>query len=155
MTGVVVPVATLIGAVPVTPVTVPEPLPLKVFQSVLVKYPETVVVAAGIEITGAVPPLDATGLVAVTPVTVPEPVPAPIAVLNVAASKAETVLSAFILGNVIAVGFVSVKKLPPTVVAPNDVRPVAATNPVAPPSHLRRSVKAVSQFVWLAVVGIA
>ena len=55
--------------VPLTLVTVPLPLPLKVFQSVEVRYPLALVVAAGMLITGAVPPLEATGEVAVTPVT--------------------------------------------------------------------------------------
>ena len=91
-----------------------------------------------------------------TLVTVPvvELVPAPIAVLKVAASSALTVLSALNLGNVIADGFVKVNIFPPTVVAPNDVLPVAAVNPVAPPSHLFLSVYAVSQFVCEVVVGI-
>ena len=56
------------------------------------------------------PPLETTGAVPVTDVTVPvvELVPAPIAVRKVAASRVETVLSTFILGKVIAVGFASV-----------------------------------------------
>ena len=58
-----------------TLVTVPLPLPLNVFQSVLVKYPLTDVVAAAIEIAGVAPPDDTTGAVPVTLVTVPpEPV---------------------------------------------------------------------------------
>lgn len=61
------------GAVPVTEVTVPDPLLLKVVQSVADKYPSTDVVACGIEIAGAAPPLLTTGAVPVTPVTVPEP----------------------------------------------------------------------------------
>ena len=87
-------------------------------------------------------------------VPVVDDVPAPIAVLNVAASRAETVLSAFILVNRIALGFVNVKKLPPTVVAPNDVLPVAATRFVEPPFHCKRSVNAESQFACDVVVGI-
>ena len=77
--------------------------------------------------------------VAATDVTVPEPVPAPIAVRNVVASKADTLLSALMRGNVMAEGLVSVKKLLPTVVPPSDVRPVAATKLVDPPSHCWRS----------------
>ena len=55
-----------------------------------------------------------------TEVTVPFvlDVPAPIAVRNSASVNADTVLLALILGNRIADGFVSVKKLLPTVVAP-------------------------------------
>ena len=69
--GVAPPLDTT-GAVPVTLVTVPDPLLLKVVQSVLVKYPLTDVVAAGILIAGVVPPLDTTGDVPVTLVTVPD-----------------------------------------------------------------------------------
>ena len=73
--GVVVAVAT----VPASPladttdtlVTLPTPLLLNVFQSVLVRYPSADVVAAGILITGALPPEDTTGGVPVTLVTVP------------------------------------------------------------------------------------
>ncbi len=53
---------------------------------------------------------------------------------------AVTLLSALIRGMRIAEGLVSVNSADPTVVAPNDVLPVAATNPVAPPSHLNLSV---------------
>jgi hypothetical protein len=54
-----------------TDVTVPEPLPLKVFQSVDVKYPLTDVVAAAMLIAGVVPPEDTTGAVPVTLATTP------------------------------------------------------------------------------------
>jgi hypothetical protein len=68
-----------------------------------------------------------------TLVTVPLPVPAPIAERNVAASKVDTVLSALNLGNVTALGLVSVKRLPPTVVAPRLVlAPEAEVDPVPP-----------------------
>lgn len=102
---------------------------------------------------GVVPPDEASGAEAVTEVTVPLPVPAPMAVRNVAASRVDTVLSAFTRKNVIALGLASVNRLEPTVVAPNEVRPVAATSPVLPPSHCFLSVYAVSQLVWLALVG--
>ena len=44
---------------------------LNVFQSVLDRYPLVVVLAAGILMSGIVPPDDTTGAVAVTAVTVP------------------------------------------------------------------------------------
>jgi hypothetical protein len=75
-----------------------------------------------------------------TDVTVPEPVPAPMAVLKSDALSVETVLSAFTLGNVIALGLARVKKLLPTVVAPRLVLPVAATRLVEPPFHVALSV---------------
>lgn len=92
--------------------------------------------------------------VAATEVTDPPPVPAPIAVRNVAASSADTVLSALNLGNVTALGLVSVNMLPPTVVAPNDVRPVAGTKLVELPSQCKVLVYAVSHWLCLVVVGI-
>jgi hypothetical protein len=84
ITGVVVPVATVLDkSVPVVPsvsaatdVTVPEPLLLKVVQSVLVKYPLTEVVAAGIDITGVAPPDDTTG-------AVPDTLETPLVVITV------------------------------------------------------------------------
>jgi hypothetical protein len=66
-------------------VTVPVVLDLllNVVQSVLVRYPLTDVVAAGIDIAGVVPPLETTGLVPVTEVTaVPQDVAVPLVVKN-------------------------------------------------------------------------
>jgi hypothetical protein len=63
----------LIVPVPPTEVTVPEPLLLKVFQSVLVKYPLALDDAAAMLIAGVAPPEETTGAVPVTLVTVPEP----------------------------------------------------------------------------------
>ena len=70
-----------------------------------------------------------------TLVTVPEVelVPAPIALRKVAASKAETVLSALKRGNVTALGLVIVKRLPPSVVAPSSVRAPPAVVAFVPP----------------------
>jgi hypothetical protein len=75
-----------------------------------------------------------------TQLTEPPPVPAPIAVLKVAASRVETVLSALIRRNVIADGLVSVKKFEPTVVAPRLVRAAGAELAPVPPSAIARSV---------------
>ena len=58
--------------VKLTDVTEPDPLLLNVVQSVLVRYPFTEVVAAGILMAGVVPPLDTTGDVPVTLVTEPD-----------------------------------------------------------------------------------
>ena len=89
-----------------------------------------------------------------TLVTVPLPVPAPIAVLNVAASKALTVLSALNLGNVTADGFVKVNKLLPTVVAPKLVLALGAV--VAPvPPFVTASVPATVTAPVVAVDGVS
>jgi len=140
-------------AAPDEPVTVKDVIRfvyavLKFVKSEELKAPLLVADAVGIfkVITGVVVPV-ATVLEtsvpvvpkvnAATEVTVPEveDVPAPIAVLKVAASKAETVLSALNLGNVTAEGFTRVKILLPIVVAPKEVLPVDATKFVFPPSH--------------------
>jgi hypothetical protein len=63
----------MLGTVAATLVTDPLPLLSNVVQSVLVRYPLTDVVAAGIEIAGVVPPELETGAVPVTLVTVPDP----------------------------------------------------------------------------------
>ena len=71
--GVVVAVAT-VPARPLADTTdtlETVPLLLNVFQSVLVRYPSADVVAAGILITGALPPEDTTGGVPETLVTPP------------------------------------------------------------------------------------
>ena len=60
-----------LGTVAATLVTEPEPLLLNVFQSVLVKYPLVVALAAAMLIVGVAPPEDTTGAVPVTLVTVP------------------------------------------------------------------------------------
>jgi hypothetical protein len=59
---------------PVKPTLVTEPLPLllNVFQLVEVRYPSTLVVAAGMLIAGVLPPELTTGAVPVTLVTVPD-----------------------------------------------------------------------------------
>ena len=111
---------------------------------------------AGVVVDVATDPETPLAVVTETEVTVPavDDVPAPMAVRKVAASRVDTLLSALIRIKVIADGFVSVNTLDPTVVAPKEVLPVAASSPVEPPSHFRRSVNALSQLVWEAVVGI-
>ena len=78
-----------------------------------------------------------------TEVTVPAPTP--IAVLNVAASSAETVLSALILGKVIADGLVSVKKLEPTVVAPSEVLAPDTVVAAVPPDAIGSAEPSVNE----------
>lgn len=114
---------------------------LNVVQSVEAKYPLALAVATGILITGVVVPVaTATGAVPVTEVTVPPPLPAPIAVLNAAASKVVTVLSALICMKVTALGLASVNRLPPTVVEPKDVRAAEADVAPVPPEVIGRAV---------------
>jgi hypothetical protein len=97
-----------------------------------VKLPELVTVPDNeIPFTVPVPP---------TEVTVPPPLPAPIAVLNDAASKVVTVLSALICMNVTALGLASVNRLLPTVVEPKEVRAVEADVPPVPPEVNGRAV---------------
>lgn len=76
------------------------------------------------------------------------------AVLKFTSLKADTVLSALTRRKVMALGLVRVNRLLPTVVPPRLVRPVAGTRFVALPSHCRRSVYAVFQFVELFVIGV-
>jgi hypothetical protein len=126
-------------------------LPLKVVQSVEVKYPFTLPVAAAMLISGVV-------VLFVIDIGVPlaiftlVTVPAPISLLKLAAVLAVTVLSALKRGKVMADGLVKVNIDCPMVVPPKLVRPVAATSPVLPPSHFNLSVKAVFQFVLLFVI---
>ena len=89
--------------------------------------------------------------VRVKPVLNVSAVSAPIAVLKVAASKKETVLSALVLKKLIADGLIAVNKLVPIVVAPKEVRPIAGISPVVPPSHFNLSVNALFQLALLSV----
>ena len=106
---------------PVPPLAMAK-VPAKVIVPLVVMGPPLVV-------NPVVPPETA------TLVTVPVvlDVPAPMAVLKVAASSAETVLSAFTRKKVMAAGFVRVNKFEPTVVAPKFVRAVAAVVAPVPP----------------------
>ena len=79
-------------------------LPLNVFQSVLVRYPLTEVVAAAMLIAGVVPPDDTTGAVPDTDVTVPEPL-----LLNVV----QSVLVKYPLTEVVAAGIDITGVVPP------------------------------------------
>jgi hypothetical protein len=120
---------------------------LNVVQSVDVKYPFLALVALNNSMTGVVVvfvmdngfPLVPETVTLVT-VPFPLPTPAPMAVRKLAADNAETELSALNCGKVIAEGLVKVNIDCPTVVPPKLVRPVAATMPVLPPSHLSLSV---------------
>lgn len=89
-------------------------------------------------------PDEVTVPVSVRPLTVPAPatdvtvpvvelVPAPIALRKVAASSAETVLSALKRGKVTALGLVIVKRLSPSVVEPRAVRAPPAVVAFVPP----------------------
>jgi hypothetical protein len=95
---------------------------LNVFQSVLVKYPLTDVVAAGIAIVGVTPPVLVTGLVAPTLVTVPEPL-----LLNVV----QSVLVKYPFTLVVAAGMLITGVVPPVeatgAVAVTDETTVAGT----------------------------
>jgi hypothetical protein len=115
------------GAVPVTEVTVPDPLLLKVVQSVADKYPSTDVVACGIEIAGVDPPLLTTGAVPVTSVTVPDPLL--LKVVQSAALKAPRLVAdavgtfSVITGVVVGFATVELKSVPevPSVSAATEV----------------------------------
>ena len=136
VTGVVE--VTTKGAVPVAIVEVncvPEMVEVAATEAGVMA--PRVKVMAGVVVAFATDPLTPLAVTTDAVVTVPvaEEVPAPIAVLKVAASRAETVLSAFKRGKVIAEGFTSVNIDCPIVVPPKDVRPVPAVNPVEPPSH--------------------
>jgi hypothetical protein len=76
MTGVLVPVATVIGKVPVTALTIVA-APSSFALSAALIEPAAPEVAGVIEIAGADPPLETMGAVPVTPVTVPPPPPPP------------------------------------------------------------------------------
>jgi hypothetical protein len=122
------------------------PVPALPFSS-----PLTVVdkVREGVVAELATVPAKPLAVLTATDVTVPFPVPAPIAERNEAASSAETVLSAFILGNAMAEGSVNVKKFAPTVVAPRLVRAAEAVVAPVPPLAI---VKAVPLQLLLLIV---
>ena len=86
-----------------------------------------------------------------TDVTLPLPVPAPIAVRKVAASSADTVLSALNRGKVTAEGLVIVNTLLPSVDAPRLVRAAVAVIAPVPPLVIASVPPSVS--VPLVVIG--
>jgi hypothetical protein len=111
-----------------------------------------VLVALAIGIFTVIVPLEVIGLPEIftsdpvvpadSPIEVTVPlvleVPAPIADRKSDAVNADIVLSALILGNVTAEGFVRVKKLSPTVVAPRLVLAAAAVVAPVPPLAIGR-----------------
>lgn len=123
---------------PVPPLATGKAVPDKL----IAKVPELVI---GLPAT-----LKNAGTEAATLVTVPVvlEVPAPMAVRNVAASSALTVLSALNRGKVTALGSVRVNRLLPTVVAPKFVLAFAAVDAPVPPSAIAKSVARVRDDRW-------
>ena len=111
-------------------------------------------------------PLVVTVPLRLRPLTVPVPptevtvpvvldVPAPMAVRKSAAFRDETVLSALKRGNVIALGFVTVNRFEPSVVAPSAVRAAAAVVEPVPPFAMATvpvTLAAVPVVFWLPAV---
>ena len=124
--------------------------PLKVVQSVEVKYPFLELVALNNSIIGVVVlfVIDI-GFPTVAETSTSVTVPAPMALLKEAADNAVTVLSALNRGNVIAEGLIKVNIDCPIVVPPKLILPVDGVSPVLPPSHFNLSVNAVFQLVLL------